>query len=196
MRTAAAAAAAALVAALLVPAAAHAGPRTTAITVAGLVGVAEDDDSFDSFDSPSDEVTGVSAQLTWEAAPLALPAQPGYAFGFALAPEVHLGTLSIDDRADVFLAAGVRAELQLSQREQGLLRLSGRTSAFIAARAGVVGDDRAPLYQLVLGTHASFGESRLRLGFEGGLLMFDRGGAARDGAARDGALLAVTLGLR
>jgi hypothetical protein len=68
----------------------------------------------------------------------------------------------------------MRAGVDLAQREQGLLKLSARSSFYVAGRLGVMGDEQTPMYQLLIGSWISPGSStRLRLGVEGGVIGLD-----------------------
>ena len=103
-----------------------------------------------------------------------MPATPAYAYRFAWAPELHGGILEVGDTGQSFLAVGFRGAFDLAQREKGLAGISARSSAYVAGRLGVIGDDQIPMYSVVLGFHVSPGMStRLRLGLEFGAIGFD-----------------------
>ncbi|HEY5945818.1 MAG TPA: hypothetical protein VIV40_10020, partial [Kofleriaceae bacterium] len=63
-----------------------------------------------------------------------------------------------------------RAELRMSQREMGLLRVSARGAAYLAARGIVVGDERKPYGEFTIGEYLFVGRTT-RIGVEGGLLV-------------------------
>lgn len=150
---------------------AYADERVTTITVGGMAGAYER-----SYADPGyayarvDPLVGPRLTLAWETAPLEMPAERGYRFAGAIVPELVGGAFLDDQRAALFVGAGLRAELRMSQREMGLLRVSARGAAYLAARGIVVGDERKPYGEFTIGEYLFVGRTT-RIGVEGGLLV-------------------------
>lgn len=118
-----------------------------------------------------EERVGVGPFLVvgWEDPPIDYPAAKGHRLGFSLVPELVGGTL-IDDRvAEGMLGAGLRAELRLAQREEGLLRITCRGAVYLAMRGMVIGKTRDPLVEGVFGEYIQT-QRGLRFGFELGMV--------------------------
>ncbi|MBA2542034.1 MAG: hypothetical protein H0V17_20510 [Deltaproteobacteria bacterium] len=143
---------------------ARAEERATTITVGGLGVMQEGPDS----ESIIDTASGMRVTLAWEDAPLPYPDRRGYNVGVALVPELIAGGLIHDDRAEALIGAGLRAELRISQREGGLLRINCKSAIYVAARGMVIGENRDVLTEVVFGDYIYLG-SPLRLGFEVGV---------------------------
>src|SRR5688572_16820183 len=113
---------------VLAPSLASAEERATTFTLGGMAG------GFESarHELGADGMVGPRLTLAWEHAPLALPDAPGYTFRGALVPELFGGAFVLEDRAQMFIGAGVRAELKMAQREMGLLKVSARGAAYLA----------------------------------------------------------------
>ncbi|HEY5926807.1 MAG TPA: hypothetical protein VIV11_34205 [Kofleriaceae bacterium] len=162
---------------VLVPSIAHAEERTTAVTLAGMFGVMERPVRFEPGDpeywTQPEAIAGPRLTLSWEHAPLELPPTRGYRFAGAIVPELVAGAFIDDHRAQGFVGAGLRAELKMSQREMGLLKVSARGAAYVAARGMVVGEERKGFFELAIGDYFVIGRTG-RIGFEGGLLLAPR----------------------
>ena len=162
---------------ILVSSTANAEERTTAFTLAGMVGGMERPMRFEPEDpydwNEPEAITGPRVTLSWEHAPLELPPTPGYRFAGALVPELVAGAFIDDQRAQGFIGAGVRAELKMAQREQGLLKVSARGAAYVAMRGMVVGDERQGFVEFALGDYFCVGRTG-RIGFEGSVLVSAR----------------------
>lgn len=178
---------------LLLCSAAHGEERATTITIAGMAGAFERSDDVvmtsDYYVEQPEAVLGPRITLSWEHAPLAMPATPGYNVGGSLVPELIAGAFFDDIRAQGFIGAGLRAELKLAQREMGLLRVSARGSAYIAARGLVVGEERKAFGELAIGEFIYVG-SKTRLGFEVNMLV-GRSNQMYDEAAANIGVLAL-----
>jgi hypothetical protein len=128
---------------------------------------------FTAFSVQVDEVertrtaAGLRLTLSWEEPALAYPDQPGLRAGAGLVPELVVGMLAGDDRAEGEIGVGLRGELRLVQREQGWLKVSVRLVMYGAVRALVIGGDRDPVAEVVYGNYFLVG-SRTRIGFEVG----------------------------
>lgn len=146
---------------------ADAEPRATSVQVGGF-GLFELGDDPGEFEPDFESAGGVRMTLSWERPPPAYPDRRGYAYGGALVPELIAGALMLEDHADGMLGAGLRGELQITQREGGLLRINAQSAIYLAGRGMVVGKDRDVLLEGVFGDHLSFNKSPLRLGFEVG----------------------------
>jgi hypothetical protein len=157
---------------VLAPSVAMAEERATTITLSAMMGALEGEASdyeYDYYTEP-DGVGGPRLTLSWEHAPLAMPATPGYNVGVSLVPELFGGAFFDDTRAQAFIGAGVRGELKISQKQMGLLKVSARGAAYLAARGMVIGDDRKAYGEFAIGDYFLIGKSA-RLGFEGSLLV-------------------------
>ena len=144
---------------------AHAEDRSTVINIGATAGAIEGSlDVMD--DQPADSLVGPRLTLAWEHAPLSLPATPGYNVNGVLVPELTAGTFVNDQRAHVFVGVGLRAELKMAQREQGLLKVSARGGFYVAGRGLVVGENRQPMLEFALGEYLTRMSSWTRAGFE------------------------------
>ena len=143
---------------------ADADERATTVTV-GMLGQVESRDNPDMVPAGTG---GPRLTLAWETAPLAYPDHRGYKVGWSLVPELIAGAVLQEARAEGMIGAGLRGELKLAQREQGLLRLSARGAFYLAGRGMVIGKDRDVLGEAVLGEYIYIG-APLRLGFEFGV---------------------------
>jgi hypothetical protein len=119
----------------------------------------------------ADGFGGPRLTLGWEHAPLPYPAQPGYAVDVGLVPEIVAGAYLSEEKGEAMLGVGLRGELRVSQKQQGLLRVSIRAAFYVTGRALVVGDQRDILGELVFGEYILFGR--------GGRFGFEVGGVAR-----------------
>jgi len=87
----------------------------------------------------------------------------------------------------------VRAELKMAQREQGLLKVSARGAAYLAARGMVVGDQRKGFGEFAIGDYFIVGRTG-RLGFEGSLLVGRPDEMTFDHAPKIGGLVLLYVG--
>jgi hypothetical protein len=155
---------------LLVSSAAHADERRTTVAIGGMAGAYEHMyQDGDYVYASTEPLVGPRLTLSWETAPLAMPDQRGYRFAGAIVPELVGGAFVDDARAAMFIGAGLRAELRMSQREMGLLRVSARGALYVAARGLVVGDERKPFGEFTFGEYLLVGRAT-GLGIEAGVL--------------------------
>lgn len=169
---------------LLVGGIARADERATTITIGGMAGAFErSHHDYDYIYTQTEPLVGPRLSLAWEHAPLEMPAQRGYRFDGSLVPELVGGAFIDDVRAQMFIGAGLRAELRMSQREMGLLRVSARGAVYLAARGLVVGDDRKPYGEIAVGDYLFVGRTT-RIGVEGGVI-FGRPDEMSDGGSRN-----------
>ena len=158
------------------PAAAE-SERVTSLSLGVVLGIHSLPETMTDSDLPAASVARVAEGfggprlvLGFERTPLPYPDKPGYRHDAQLVPEL-IGAAFVDseDRtADMMLGAGVRAELRISQREMGLLRVSARMGLYVAARGFVVGERRDPMGEVVVGEYFLVG--RARFGFEFGAM--------------------------
>ncbi len=145
---------------------AHAEPRATSVHVGGL-GLFEMGDSHEQEELvPIEGAGGVRMTLAWEQPAPAYPDRRGYKYGLAMVPELIAGALMLEDHADGMIGAGLRGELQIVQREGGLLRINCKSALYLAGRGMFVGKDRDVLLEAVFGDHLSFNNNPFRFGFE------------------------------
>ncbi|MBV8759646.1 MAG: hypothetical protein JO257_20320 [Deltaproteobacteria bacterium] len=147
---------------LVVSGVAHAD-RTTVIDVGMTFGALDK-----GFDATREEkpLVGPRVTLGFEGPLVAMPDHPGYNFAGALVPELVLGSYVYDDHAEGYIGVGLRADLQMGQREQGLLRVSARGALYLVGRALVIGDTRDPMYEVGFGEYLTRFRTRERVGFE------------------------------
>lgn len=146
---------------LFVPALAHAD-RTTVVNIGAGIGAAGNVDSVE-----PDGVGGPRATLAWETAPLAIPAEEGtFDLGGQLVPELLVGTMFEEDRAEGFLGVGVRAELKMAQNAMGLLKWTTRGGAYLSARGLVIGETRDVMYEFGVGQYFERVKNFTRFGYE------------------------------
>jgi hypothetical protein len=126
-------------------------------------------------DGPSDQLNegfgGPRFALSWEESPLPYPVKPGYAVDVGLVPELVAGAFIDDEKAEGILGVGLRGELRMSQKQQGLFKVSIRMAFYATGRVLVVGEQRDLLGELVLGEYILVGR--------GGRFGFEVGGMAR-----------------
>lgn len=152
---------------------ARADERHTTVSLGIVVGAhAADPVVVDGPAEPrGDAFGGPRLTLGWEHAPLPYPAQPGYAVDVGLVPEIVAGAYLDEEKGEAMLGVGLRGELRVSQKQQGLLRVSIRAAFYVTGRALVVGDQRDLVGELVFGEYILFGR--------GGRFGFEVGGMAR-----------------
>jgi len=151
-----------------VPALAHAD-RTTIIDVgftAGGAGNSGWSSSSGTGGRDSFALVGPRATLAWEGNLVGVPDAPGYNFGGALVPELVGGAYFESDRAEGYLGVGLRADLQMGQRDQGLLKVSARGAIYAVGRALVIGPKQEPMYELGFGEYLTRFHGRTRVGIE------------------------------
>ena len=167
-----------LVAALVVvvPSLAHADERRTFVEIGGTAGATARTDTPPSQPGAyqpdvqmipdAHPLLGPRVTLSWEHAPLAMPDEPGYRVGTSLVPELLGGSFIDDKHAAGYVGVGVRGELKLAQRDQGIFHLSARGALYLAARACVVGGSRDPFYEFGFGEYFGGIHTPTRVGFE------------------------------
>ncbi len=178
-----------LTTAVLTVAAGPAAAERRGLATAKLaVGVADHGET-DVDGTDPDTVTGVGLAVSWEAPPPAYPDKPGYATRFELVPEMQVMRLTFergfgDETVTNAITAGLRLQLAIAQKQQGLLRVSMRGTAYLGARTGFVSDDdRTRVNGLTLGERIWLGD-RYQLGFEVDGLRFAPAPEVLPGAAR------------
>lgn len=123
---------------------------------------------FDKVDQPGNAgpLVGPRITLGWENPFVTMPDHPGYHFAGVLVPELVAGSYIYDDHAEGYIGVGLRAELQMGQREQGLLKVSARGAMYLVGRALVIGDTRDPMYEFGFGEYLTRFRTRERVGIE------------------------------
>jgi hypothetical protein len=144
---------------------AFAEDRSMVVNIGGTAGALER--SSDVMEGqPADSLVGPRLTLAWEHAPLTLPATPGFNVEGVHVPDLTAGSFVNDQRADVFVRVGLRAELKMAQREQGLLKVSARGGMYIAGRGLIVGEKREPMLEFAIGEYLTRMSTWTRAGFE------------------------------
>jgi hypothetical protein len=152
---------------------ARADDRRTSVSVGVVVGAESQPQLADGGGSLGEGFGGPRLTLAFEEPPLPYPTGPGYAADTSLTPELIAGAFLNDQRGDGMIGVGLRGELRVSQRQQGLLRVTMRGVFYVAARALVVGDTQDFFGELVFGEHILVGRA--------GRIGFDVGGMRRAG---------------
>ena len=147
--------------------AAGAEERRTTVTLGAVFGAQSqpDDVVLDGGAGLDEGFGGPRLMLAWEAPPLPYPPLPGYAVDVGLVPELVTGVFLNEDEGEGMIGVGLRGELRISQRQQGLLRVTMRGVFYVAGRALVVGDQRDFFGELVFGDYILLGRAA-RIGFE------------------------------
>ncbi len=161
---------------LLALTATAAADRAPVISIGGVIAAR----SYANQQSDPEAVGGGRLTLAFEDAPIAIPAGP-FAHSERLVPELVAGFLSNDTRAEGFVGAGVRAEIQLARNASGPIPFRSRMSIYTAARAKIIGKHQDPGGELVIGEYILLGRGSTRFGWEGGLGLrrVDDGASAR-----------------
>jgi hypothetical protein len=144
--------------------------RAPVLDVEGAMGVVVPEQRPVDGNAPVSSVGLARAMLAWELPALAMPATRGYAWALDVGPELGVGFIGNDRRGDGFAQAGLRLNLRFAQREMGLLRVSACGGMWLAARAGVVGDDRSAMVEGDLGWYVWLWQSGWRAGWEMGVI--------------------------
>ena len=145
---------------------ARADERTTTVTLGASLGGYSDPNSYDS----AKAVGGGTLALAWEHAPPAMPLVPGYNTDGSIVPELFVGLLADDQRGEMLLGAGVRAELRIAQKEQGLFKVSAKCALYAAARGMVIGNQQDAAGELAAGDYIYVSHAA-RLGVDLGVLV-------------------------
>jgi hypothetical protein len=141
--------------------------------------VADGGGGFYNYQEPY-SLVGPRITLSWEHAPLPFPDAPGYKFAGSIVPELLAGSFVEDVRAEGYLGVGVRAELKMAQREQGLLKISARGALYLAGRGMVTGADRDPMLEFGFGEYIGGFSKSTRVGFEFDVITRDRKNTTMD----------------
>jgi hypothetical protein len=157
-----------LVAALVVPTSVAHADRVTTVNIGGMFGGVENAHTDESPEMKP--AGGPRLTLGWENAPLALPATRGFTADLAFVPEVTAGAIMSDQRGEVMVGVGARAEVRMAQRDGGLLKVSARAAVYLAVRVLVIGDHKDTAFEGVLGEYLYLGKGRVRLGGEMGVI--------------------------
>ena len=121
-----------------------------------------------------DEAAILRVAAAWEPARMALPDHVGTALDVALVPELFVGSsyehvVNTEDRVELMVGAGVRGELRVARRNPPP-RFSVTGATFLALRGAVIGRERDPQLEAVLGQYFFLGRrTSARLGFEFGV---------------------------
>jgi len=162
--------------------AARADERRTTVSLGVVVG-AQSQPQAGSTSGIGSGFGGPRVTLAWEEPPLPYPQQPGYAVDAGIVPEIVTGAFLSSDYGEAMLGVGLRGELRLSQRQQGLFRISMRGVFYAAARAIVVGDQRDFFGELVFGEYILWKRA--------GRIGLDVGGMRRSSVGVDGAQIGI-----
>jgi hypothetical protein len=182
----------AVLVALVAPAVAHADRNTVVDVGVTMGGAGTTTSNSDSGGRESFALIGPRVTLGWENHLVDVPDAPGYNFAGALVPELVLGSYIQSDRAEGYVGVGLRADLQMGQRDQGLLKVSARGAIYVVGRALVVGARQEPMYEFGFGEYLTRFHSRTRIGFE--FTVVDRPDDLGDNTNSVGGFLALYVG--
>jgi hypothetical protein len=115
------------------------------------------------------KLAGLQLVLSFEDAPLALPAPGRVAAELRLVPELLAGFVADTVHAEGMIGGGLRGELQLAANKQSAVR----TSLYLAARAVAIGAHRDGAVELMMGEYLTLAHDR-RFGWEGGAMIRPR----------------------
>ncbi len=137
-----------------------AAERSTTVVLGGVIGGVEHRDADAVAMQPAG---GARLVLSFEHPQ---PTQAEMHHDFTLVPEL-VGAMVLDaERGEAMLGVGARGEVRLSLGDHGW-----RTAFYAAGRALVVGSGHDPAGELALGEYVYIGNTRLRFGGEGSLLL-------------------------
>ena len=151
--------------------------RAPVISIGGVVAAR----SYANQQNDPQLVGGGRITLAFEDAPIAMP-PPTYAtHDTRLVPELLAGFLADDRRAEGYIGAGLRAELQLARNALAPYPFQMRMALYAAARAKIIGKHQDPATEAVIGEYMLLGRGTMRFGWEGGLGLrrVDDGASAR-----------------
>jgi hypothetical protein len=153
----------------LTAATAHAD-RSTAIWVGGTF-----DATSKSNETQNDPHINGGARITlsFEDTPIAYPEPGTFDTDTRLVPELFAGFISNDVRAQGYLGAGLRGELQLARNNAIARPFHMRLAMYLAARAKIIGKHQDAGGEFMLGEYI-FSQGNLRVGWEGGLGVIKR----------------------
>ena len=142
---------------------------TTTISLGGSFGVRETPKSdFGHMEQP---LGGGMLTMSFSDAPAAFPLERNTTnYVFRLVPELRLGFLANDIKAEGELGAGLRGELAMSTLGRWPFWLKFRSSAYLAVRGEVIGEAREPAADLAVGEYIYIGRGSGRFGFEGSVM--------------------------
>lgn len=112
-----------------------------------------------------DAVGLIGATLAWDTPPPDYPAAPGYAVRGEVVPEVELMRMGDDG----VVLGGLRLELDIAQRQMGLLGISARSSIWVSGHAGIAQFADRPVVSGEIGATLYAGDA-WRFGYWFGLL--------------------------
>jgi hypothetical protein len=138
-------------------------------------------------------VGGARVSLSFEDAPVPIPEPGFFSTDTRLVPELFAGFLSDDERAEGYIGAGLRGEVQLASNMRSV---NMRTGIYVAARGMIIGKHQDPGAEFVIGEYLERGAGHCRFGWEGGALMRPRPDAAPDKQRELGALISIYVGWR
>ena len=84
-------------------------------------------------------------------------------------PELTAGALTNDERGEVMVGVGARAELRLAQRDFGPFRVNARFALYLATRVMVIGENQDTAIEGAVGEYVYI-KGRVRFGGEIGLM--------------------------
>jgi hypothetical protein len=179
--------------ALLCAAAPASADRSAAISI-GLLGDARaTGDSFSAAGSSHDIslLGGMEGIVSFEHAPLAIPAPGEISADLRLSPELLAGFVADDVHAEGMVGAGLRGELALAANRRAAMR----TTMYVAARGVVIGGHHDGAAQIMVGEYLTFATGN-RFGWEGGAMLRPRSGVSDDRARELDTLVNIYFGWR
>ena len=156
---------------LVLLAASPATADRTMVTLGGTFGVRDTTANAEMVPVP-EPLGGGRLTLSFGDYPAAFPVERDVTnYEGRLVPELRVGFLANDVKAEGELGAGLRGELQLSTLGRKPFWIKIRVGLYAAARAEVIGANRDPAAEFALGDYVWFANGRGRVGIEGGMML-------------------------
>jgi hypothetical protein len=151
---------------LLVANVAHAD-RTAVVTVGGAFGAQGGEDYMPEGTPEAGPIGAVRATLAWERPSPAFLPEPGKSnFSGSLVPELIVGSLFEQERAEGFVGIGLRAELRGAHNQIMPFGLTYKVGGYLVGRALVLGGTQDAAYEFGLGEYFPRFSGFTRAGFE------------------------------
>jgi hypothetical protein len=142
---------------------------------------------------PARALGGARLTLAFEDAPLAMPPPGLYEAGVRFVPELLAGFLADDTRAEGYVGAGLRAEIDLASNRH---LANMHTGIYLAARGIAIGKQQDGAAEFAMGEYLSHGPDLRRFGWEGSVLVRPHPSGQADGTRELDALMSLYVSWR
>jgi hypothetical protein len=154
-----------LVVVLLASNVAHAEERSGVLSVNGGFGFLAHEEWMEDGNT-SGGLGAVRATYAWERPSPQFAVDGKSNFSGSLVPELVVGTLLEEDRAEGFVGLGLRAELRAAHNKIAPFNLKYKVGAYLVARAMVLGKSQDAAYEFGIGEYFPRFSGFTRMGFE------------------------------